>query len=227
MAMMEEIRQAVDEVVKDKGLKALVFRAEGKHFSAGADVAEHTADKVEAMIQTFGLMFDSINKVSAVTIAAVDGSALGGGCELATFCDMVVASERAKFGQPEMQLGVFPPVAVIIFPYLVRRNKAIELLVSGKIIPADEALRIGLINQVFPAEEFKVKFDEFVAGFTNLSASSIVITKRILDRGLNLPVQEGLRLAEETYLKELMATADANEGLKAFLEKRKPEWKDK
>jgi len=225
--MMDEISDAANQAAADKNLKALVFRAEGKHFSVGADVGEHTADKVNDMIESFGKMFREIAEVSAVTIAAVDGSALGGGCELATFCDMVVASDRSKFGQPEMQLGVFPPVAAVIFPYLVGRNKAIELIVSGKIIKADEALQIGLINHVFPADEFYDRLFDFVGGFTALSASSIAITKKMIDRAQYLPVKEGLRLADETYLNELMTTDDANEGLAAFLEKRKPEWKNR
>jgi cyclohexa-1,5-dienecarbonyl-CoA hydratase len=227
IAMMKEIITAVKEASKDQNLKVLVFRAEGKHFSAGADVAEHTADRVKEMIGVFSEMFQSISEVRGVTIAVVDGSALGGGCELATFCDMVLASERAKFGQPEILLGVLPPVAAVVFPRLIGRNKAMELILSGKIISANEAEKIGLVNHIFPVEDFSVKVDEFVRGFTNLSASSIAITRKLIDRTLKLPIKEGLKLADETYLDELMKTEDANEGLKAFLEKRKPVWKDK
>lgn len=227
ITMMEELSDAVNEAATDTGLKVLVFRSEGKHFSAGASVEEHTADKVEGMIKAFGGMFRSICELPAVTIAAVDGSAQGGGCELATFCDIVLASDRAKFGQPEIQLGVFPPVAVVIFPYLVGRNKALELLLTGKLIKADEAERIGLINHVYPASEFNTRTEEFITSITSLSAAAIAITKRITDQALYLPVKEGLRQADETYLKELMMTDDAHEGLAAFLEKRKPKWKNR
>lgn len=227
IAMMEEICEAVDEAAGDKSLKALVFRSEGKHFSVGADVAEHTADRVDEMIDTFGRMFRYLSEVPAISIAAVDGSALGGGCELATFCDIILASDRAKLGQPEIGVGVYPPVAVVIFPHLVGRNRAIELIATGRIIKAEEAERIGLVNRVFPADEFKAKVDEFVKGFTAQSAAVIALTKKILDRCLYLPVREGLRRADETYLNELMTLDDAHEGLAAFLEKRKPEWKDR
>lgn len=227
IAMMEEICAAVDQAAVDTSLKALVFRSEGKHFSAGADVEEHTAEKVEAMIEAFGRMFRSLLEVQAVTIAAVDGSALGGGCELATFCDIILATDKAKFGQPEIQLGVFPPVAVVIFPQLVGRNRAMELLITGKIIKADEAERIGLINHVYPSDDFQAKVEEFIFGITSLSASSIAITKKITDQSMYLPVREGLRMADETYLNELMASDDAHEGLTAFLEKRKPAWKNR
>ena len=226
IAMMGEICEALEQAAGEKSLKVLLFRAEGKHFSAGADVAEHTAEMVNEMIDVFGRMFRRLSKVAAVTVSAVQGSALGGGCELATFCDIILADERAKFGQPEIQLGVFPPVALVIFPRLIGRNRSIELLLTGKIIKAEEAERIGLVNHVFPTEEFMSKVDEFCVDFLKLSAAAIMVTKRALDKAMYPPAMEGLRLTEETYFKELMTTYDANEGLAAFLEKRKPEWRD-
>lgn len=225
IAMMEEISNAVEEAAIDTTLRALVFRTAGKHFSAGADVAEHQADKVVDMIGAFGRMFRRIAEVPAVTIAAVNGSALGGGCELATFCDIVLASDQAKFGQPEIQLGVLPPVAVVIFPVLIGRNWAMELLTTGKIISAEEAERIGLINHAFPAGEFESSVAEFVEGITSLSAAAVSMTKKAVDLSMYLPVMEGLRQADRAYVEELMSTDDAHEGLAAFLEKRKPEWK--
>jgi cyclohexa-1,5-dienecarbonyl-CoA hydratase len=227
IAMMQEISAALEEAAKDLNLKCLVIRAEGKHFSVGADVGEHTADKVEGMIAAFGGMFRSLMKVPAVTIAAVDGSALGGGCELATFCDLVLASDRAKFGQPEIQLGVLPPVAVVVFSRLIGRARALELLTTGRVISSVEAERIGLINHVYAAEEFGSKVDEFVGSLTALSASSIALTKKAVDKTMGLPLAEALGTADHIYLKELMVTGDANEGLAAFLEKRKPTWENK
>ena len=227
IAMMEEICDALKTAAGNKSLRVLVFRAEGKHFSAGADVAEHTSEKVNEMIAVFGNMFKCISKVRAVTIAAIDGSALGGGCELATFCDIVVATDRAKIGQPEIAVGVFPPVAAVIFPYLIGRNRAIEMIVSGKVISAVEAERIGLINNVYPVEEFSARLDELVASFTSKSASVIAVTKKTINRCFNIPVQDALRNAYETYFTDLMVLEDAHEGLNAFLEKRKPAWKDR
>ncbi|TKJ40050.1 hypothetical protein CEE37_09950 [candidate division LCP-89 bacterium B3_LCP] len=226
IAMMEEISDAVNDAATDTSLCALVFRAEGKHFSAGADVGEHQEDKVAEMINSFGRMFRRISEVGAVTVAVVQGSALGGGCELATFCDIVLASDQAKFGQPEIQLGVFPPVAVVTFPILIGRNRAIELLTTGKIIGAVEAERIGLINHVFPAGEFDEKVSSFIGSLTSLSAVAISLTKKSLDLSMYLPVMEGLRQADRCYVEELMSTDDAHEGLAAFLEKRKAVWKN-
>ncbi|MBU1882395.1 enoyl-CoA hydratase/isomerase family protein [bacterium] len=227
IAMMEEICDALEKAAMIPGLKVVVYRAEGKHFSAGADVGEHSADQVVDMIGAFGRMFRCMSRVPAINVALVEGSALGGGCELATFCDIVLASEKAKLGQPEILLGVFPPIAVVTFPILVGRNRAIELLVTGKIIAAEEAEKIGLVNHVYPTAEFAVKTDELIGSILALSASSIALTKKVIDRAMYQPVMEAFRHTDREYIEELMKTEDANEGIAAFLEKRKPQWKDR
>ena len=226
-AMMEEINSVLEGLIADELLHLLIFKAEGKHFSAGADVAEHTKEKCPEMIPEFMKLFYQLGQISCPTIAVVQGSALGGGCELATYCDLVIASEKAKFGQPEIAVGVYPPVAVAIFPHLVGRNKALELLLSGDIITATEAERIGLINKVFPEDQFKEKADEFISALTNKSPIVLKITKKVTDWGLYKPVHQALEHAEHTYLEQLMDTEDANEGLQAFLEKRAATWKGK
>jgi len=225
--MMKELNSVFKSVKKNENLRLLSISAEGKVFSAGADVAEHTEEKVEEMMDEFLRMFELLNEIKCPTLAVVKGSALGGGCELALFCDMVVASEKAKFGQPEIMVGVYPPVSVVIFPYLIGRNRSIELLIQGKSVKADEADRIGLINKAVPEDQF----DEYVQDFKDqiLDKSPVVlgITKKIIDKALYLKVEEGLEKAKKVYLEKLMKTKDANEGLEAFLEKRKPEWSGK
>jgi len=226
-AMMEEINAVLNDLIKDNDLHLLIFKAEGKHFSAGADVAEHTKERCPEMIPEFMRLFFNLNRISCPTIAVVQGMALGGGCELATFCDMVIASEKAKFGQPEIGVGVFPPVGVVIFPHLIGRNRALELLLSGDIIPAAEAERIGLINKVFPEENFQEKVDEFISKFTSKSSVVLKLTKKAVDQSFYTPVTKAMESAEYMYLRNLMETADANEGIQAFLEKRIPIWKGK
>jgi len=223
--MMQEINTVLVELIKDDFLHLLVFRAEGKHFSAGADVAEHTREKCPEMIPEFMKVFHYLNRLSCITIAVVQGTALGGGCELAVFCDMAVASDKAKFGQPEVSVGVFPPVSVVIFPHLTGRNRALELLLSGDVISAAEAERIGLINRVFPEETFREKADEFIARFMGKSSAVLKLIKKVVDRGLYADVTWSMRDAEKIYLEELMATRDASEGIQAFLDKRKPVWR--
>jgi len=224
-AMMQEINAVLEKLTGDPGVHVLIFKAEGKHFSAGADVGEHTKEKCQEMIPEFMKLFYNLNKITCPVIAVVQGMALGGGCELVMFCDMVVASEKAKFGQPEIAVGVFPPVAVAVLPHLTGRNRAMELLLSGNIIAAAEAEKIGLINKVFPVEDFEEETAEFVSGFTSKSPAVLRITKKIINRGLYDSVLSAMMAAEENYLHDLMDTEDANEGIRAFLEKRNPVWK--
>ncbi|MBL1218374.1 MAG: enoyl-CoA hydratase/isomerase family protein [Planctomycetes bacterium] len=222
--MMAELNNALEAVLGDETLIALVLRAEGKAFSAGVDVSDHTADKVEEMIRLFHGIFRKMLATDAVTIAAVQGAALGGGCELACFCDVVLASDRAKFGQPEVQVGVFPPVAACSFPRRMGLGKAIELVALGATIRADEALRIGLASQVFPLEEFDAKVSEYVAVVSKLSAPVVQMAKRATVAGARDEILAHLEEAERIYLKELMSLKDAHEGIAAFLEKRAPVW---
>ncbi|MFV2069171.1 MAG: enoyl-CoA hydratase/isomerase family protein [Pirellulales bacterium] len=227
LAMIQEINSALEALGSTDDARLLVIDHEGKAFSAGVDIKDHTADKVDAMIGLFHRMFRLLNALEVPTLAVVHGAALGGGCELATFCDMAVASEQAKFGQPEIKAGVFPPVAAVILPHLIGRNRALELLLTGDVVGAERAEQMGLINQVFPADTFREKVDEFIARLTSLSAPVLKLTKRAVDRGLHATFDEAISRVEEIYLGELMQTEDAQEGLRAFLEKRKPEWKDK
>jgi len=225
--MLGEIQGAITRVQSEQDVKVLVFDHQGKAFSAGVSIRDHTPDKVSEMIEKFHGMFRLLHSLAVPTVALVDGMALGGGCELAIFCDMVVASERATFGQPEIKVGVFPPVAAVVFTQLVGRNRALELLLTGDVIDAAEAKAAGLINKVFPTEGFRQKADAFIGKFTFLSAPVLKLTKRAVDRALNADVIEGLAAAEKLYLGELMQTEDAREGLNAYLEKRKPIWKNR
>ncbi len=227
IAMMQEINAALEQLLRHPAAKVLLIRAEGKAFSAGVDIADHTAEKVGVMMKEFHKIFELLNQVAIPVMAAVDGAALGGGCELAMFCDMIVASERARFGQPEIGVGVFPPVAAIIAPRLIGRNRALEWLISGEAIAAAEALRIGLVNRVFPVETFDEQVKAFAGKFTAQSRVIAAMVKQAVDRGLRRPVMEGLADAENLYMNEMMRTEDANEGLKAFFEKRKPVWKNR
>jgi cyclohexa-1,5-dienecarbonyl-CoA hydratase len=162
-----------------------------------------------------------------VTVAALKGLTLGGGCELAVFCDLILAADNLKIGQPEIKLSVFPPVALLIFPRLVGLKRASELLLTGKIIDAAEAERIGLINKVVPLDSFDSELESFIQPFTELSLVGIKYSKKGLNLGLETTFFDGLERIEKIYLEELMASEDAHEGLKAFMEKRKPLWKNR
>jgi len=212
--------------MKEKSLKLLVIQAAGKAFSAGVDVGEHLGDLVYKMIEVFHRMFRLMDALKVPSIAIVNGAALGGGCELALYCDMVIATERAKFGQPEIQVGVFPPIAALIFPRTIGRKKAMELILAGETISAQEALALGLVNKVVPEASLTQEVNGFIEKFTKLSGIVLKLAKEATLAGLNDDMAQGLKVIEKIYLDRLMKTNDAIEGLKAFLEKRKPTWKD-
>jgi cyclohexa-1,5-dienecarbonyl-CoA hydratase len=229
IAMMREINTALEGLSDDSAIKVLVFEAaEGsKAFSAGVDVSEHTAGKVDEMIEVFHRIFRLLDGLEIPTVAVVGGAALGGGCELALFCDMVVASEKASFGQPEIQVGVLPPIAVVALPEIIGPKKAMEMVLIGDRIRADEAERLGLVNMVVAPEELQTAAMEFVNKLANLSGAVLRITKRAVRLGSSGSFADGLAAVEELYLGPLMDTEDANEGLAAFMEKRPPVWENK
>jgi len=224
--MMEEIDAYLESLLKEKALKLLVIQATGKAFSVGAEVADHLGDLGPKMIAAFHKMFRLMDKVGVPSIAVVNGSALGGGCELALYCDMVLATEKTKFGQPEIQVGVFPPIAALILPRIMGRKKAMELILAGETISAQEALSLGLINKIVPEASLSQEVEAFVAKFTKLSGIVLKMAREAALAGLNDDLDKGLRNIEQIYLDKLMKTHDATEGLKAFLEKRKPTWKN-
>jgi len=223
--LMGEINRALESLRGRGDLKAIAFLAEGKAFSAGVDVSEHTGEKVRDMIYVFHKMFRLLDEAGVTSVAVVGGAALGGGCELATFCDIVIASENAKFGQPEIQVGVFPPVACAVFPKIMGRKKALELILTGDVISAEEAQKLGMVNKVVPPEKLNEEAEAFLSKLKSLSAPVLRLARLAAMRDLSRLLNQ-LSEIEEIYLSRLMRTHDAEEGLKAFLEKRKPQWKN-
>ncbi len=222
--MMAEFNTLLDSVVQDPDFAAIVIAAKGKAFSAGVDVSDHAPDKVTEMIGSFHGIFRKLASTDAVTIAAVQGAALGGGCELACFCDVVLASERAKFGQPEVQVGVFPPVAAAMFPTQIGIRKAVELVALGETIRANEAHRIGLVSQVYSVDDFERSVTEYVDHIRKLSRPVVRMAKKATMVHARPQILEHLDQAERIYLDDLMKLSDAHEGISAFMEKRAPEW---
>lgn len=209
-------------------VRALVITAEGeKAFSAGVDVGDHTPDKVDRMIEVFHEIFRNLDRLEIPTLAAVKGAALGGGCELAIFCDMIVASDTLKIGQPEIKVGVFPPLAAVALPYLIPEKRAFELIAGGEVIRAPEALALGLVNRVFPLASFDEEFGKFLRVFTTLSGTVLRSTKKAIRAARGQAFPQALARVEKIYLDELMPTEDAQEGLAAFLEKRAPVWRNR
>jgi cyclohexa-1,5-dienecarbonyl-CoA hydratase len=226
--MMKEINQVLADVKKDPSIQLLVFDHAGeKAFCDGVDVADHTDNKVDEMIEVFHGMFRIMAGMDVTTVAIVNGRSLGGGCELMAFCDIVIASEKARIGQPEIAVGVFPPVAAAWFPKIIGLKKTMELLLTGKTLTAKEAEAIGLVNVVLPTENFKEAVEKFLADFLNKSKPVAMWTRRAIMAGLNVDFIEALKVSEMIYLQGCMKTEDAKEGITAFMEKRKAVFKDK
>ena len=183
IAMMKEINGMLDSWKGQKDLKVVLFQAKGKCFSAGVDVGEHMGDLAPKMIDAFHGMFRRMEALGVPTVASVYGSCLGGGCELAIFCDLVIAADDAKFGQPEIQVGVFPPIAAQIMPRIIGQKAAMELILSGKTISASEARAMGLINQVVGREELETATAAFVKPYLRLSAEVLRLTKKAVKTG--------------------------------------------
>jgi cyclohexa-1,5-dienecarbonyl-CoA hydratase len=226
IAMLSEMQTALKRASTEPDLKVLLLRAEGKLFSGGVDVADHTPERVGEMIPLFNQVCAWLYAFPAPTIAVVQGHALGGGCELVICCDYAYMKQGARIGQPEIQLAAMAPIAALRLPSLVGDRWAARLIFEGEQIDAAKAAEIELINQACPEDELESTVDELVSRLTALSAPVLRINKR----GLLLGMEGGLsdlQAMEKLYLDELMALEDAEEGLKAFLEKRKPEWKDR
>jgi cyclohexa-1,5-dienecarbonyl-CoA hydratase len=225
--MMEELVQRLAEIELRADVSTLVLSGEGKGFSVGVDVAAHTPDKVEGMLAKFHAVIRALVATRKVTIAAVHGHCLGGGAELAMVCDVVYTTEFAKWGFPEIKLGCYPPVACTALAALVGQKRASELILTGRSISGKEAAEIGLANRAVPEEKLAVAVDECLEHLLNLSPVSLAVTKKAVYGWDSMHFDKGLARSEKIYLEELMKTADAQEGIRAFTEKRKPRWTGK
>jgi cyclohexa-1,5-dienecarbonyl-CoA hydratase len=224
--MMREIAKAIGES-NQREIVAIVFDADKncRAFSAGVAVEDHVQDTIFQMLDAFHSIFRVLEQAAKPTIALIDGAALGGGCELVAACDIVIASDRSRFGQPEIKLGVFPPVAAVLLPRVIGERRARELILTGEIIDAVEAGRLGLCNHVVPGAHLEPKLLEVLAKLRELSGTSLSYARQSLDLGRGRSIEDALSEQENIYLHELMKTQDANEGVKAFMEKRKAIWR--
>ena len=223
--MLRELDDAAARIHGDPDAAVLVVTGEGKAFCAGVDVADHTEDRVGEMINVFHAALNRLVDLEIPVVAAVNGAALGGGLEVALACDIMLAREGAKLGQPEIQLGVFPPFAAVVLPRLLGRGHAMDLCLSGRTLTAEEAHAMGLVQHVFPRDTFAEDADRYVAALAALSRPVLRLAKRAVAQGAKAPLGQAIRASERLYLDDLMKLDDAREGLAAFLEKRPPAWK--
>ena len=229
-AVLAELEEAVALVEKDTALRALIITGEGRSFVAGADIAEQQPMDVaegRAWGRRGSALLRRIEKLEIPTIAAVNGFALGGGCELALACDIILASEKARFGQPEVGLGITPGFSgTQRLPRRIGVAKAKELIFSGKMIRADEAERIGLANAVCPAEELLDRAMDMARSFAANAPIAVRYAKACIDRGMQTDIDDGIAVENELFAM-CFATADQKEGMSAFLEKREKHFQNK
>ena len=224
--MIEALAAALEAAAADRELAVVHVRAAGsKGFSAGVDVADHTPDHIRPMLEAFHKAFRILNRMDPVSVAEVFGVCLGGGCELAAMCDVAIAAEDAKIGQPEIELACFPPVAAAAFGGLVGPKRATELVLTGRLIDGREAERIGLVTRAVPAAALAEETRKVVDALTAKSRPVLALTKRALRACHPGAFEKSLAEAERIYLDELTKTEDMSEGMAAFLEKRRPVWK--
>ena len=226
IAMIEALAAALEAAASDAGLAVVHVRAAGtKGFSAGVDVADHTPDRIRPMLEAFHKTFRILNRMDPVSVAEVFGLCLGGGCELASMCDIAIAAEDAKIGQPEIELACFPPVAAAAFGGLVGPKRASDLILTGRVIDGREAERIGLMTRAVPAASLAEEARKTVDALAAKSRPVVALTKRALRACHPGAFEKSLAEAERIYLEDLTKTEDMNEGMAAFLEKRPPVWK--
>jgi cyclohexa-1,5-dienecarbonyl-CoA hydratase len=223
--VLREMSEALEHVAHDPDANALAITGQGRAFCAGVDVADHTADRVHDMIHLFHEVLLRIRSLEMPVVAVVNGAALGGGMEVALACDIIVAREGARIGQPEILLGVLPPFASVVLPRLVGRARAMDLCLTGRTMRMEEAMELGLVQYVWPEEDFPRASEEYVRSISQLSRPVLRLAKRAVIEGTEAPTQDALHAVEHIYLDELMRLDDAREGLAAFLEKRPPVWK--
>lgn len=229
ISMMKEMADAVNRIGTMSDVCAIVFAAApaARAFSAGVSIEEHRSETVYQMLETFHSIFRSLNIVSKPVIAVVAGAALGGGCELVAFADIVIATKSARFGQPEIKIGVFPPLGAVVLPRVIGEKRAREMILTGELMTAEAAQKVGLVNHIVASSELEAKTNEILGAFRQLSVPALEMSRRAVVQASGLPFEEALKRSEEIYLNQLMSLKDPQEGVEAFIAKRPPKWKHK
>ena len=228
IALMTELVDSLEELGSDSSVRCVILTGNEKAFAAGADIKEMAdASAVEMLLRDQFARWDRIRKFKKPIIAAVSGFALGGGCELALTCDIVIASETAKFGQPEINIGVIPGAGgTQRLTRAVGKVKAMEMVLTGRMISADDALRWGLVNKVVPVEYYLEEARNWAKEIASKPPVALALAKESILKAFDTTIEGGLEFERKNFYL-LFSTEDQKEGMKAFAEKRKAEWKGK
>ncbi|MBZ5523171.1 MAG: enoyl-CoA hydratase/isomerase family protein [Acidobacteriia bacterium] len=225
--MMDELSEALQTVEKHPEVSAVILSGGERAFSAGVDVAIHIPEKIQEMLTKFHGLILALSRCRKITIAEVHGVCLGGGAELAMICDMAYTTDKAKWGFPEITLGCYPPVACAGLAALVGQKRAADLVFTGRTFSGEEAAEWGLANEAHPEGELQEVLQITLDHLCRLSPAALSVAKKAFYAWDSIHLDKGLARAEKIYLEELMQTEDASEGIRSFMEKRKPVWKSR
>src|SRR5258706_806900 len=226
--MMKEIATAIEGLSSRNDIKAVLITSSApKMFSAGISLEDSKSDRVFQTLDAFTRVFNAIREVSKPLIAVVNGPAIGAGSELVAFADMVIATPNAKFAQPEVKLGGFPPFAALMLPQMIGPKKTYELILTGEALGAEEAHHLGFVNRVVPEDKLQEYVDSILAKIDDFSGPVLEMSKKVISSSQGLPLDQAMKKSQDIYLNQLQALEDVQEGIRAVLEKRKPVWKNK
>ena len=226
-AMLREMADGIDYAGERGDIKLIVLDSACKVFCGGIDVGEYTSQRVFQMLDAFHATFAGMLELGKPVICVVNGPAIGGGAELAAFGDLVVATPKARFAQPEISIGVFPPLASTILPFLVGPKTALELVLTGEPVTAERALELGMVNRLVPEAQLEKTVADLVNRINSHSGPVLTMAKKAILGGMGMSLRDGLKHSMNIFLNELYRLEDSQEGLRALVEKRKPNWKNR
>jgi cyclohexa-1,5-dienecarbonyl-CoA hydratase len=226
-AMLREIASGITHAGERDDVKLIVLDSACKVFCGGIDIGEYTSQRVFQMLDAFHAAFAGMLEVGKPVICVVNGPAIGGGAELAAFGDLVIATPNARFAQPEISIGIFPPLASTILPFLVGPKIALELVLTGEPVTAERALELGMVNRLVPEAQLEQAVKDLVDRIAGHSGPVLTMAKKAILGGMGLSLREGLKHSMNIFLNELYRLEDSQEGLRALVEKRKPNWKNR
>jgi len=225
--MLAELAAGISSFGERPDIKLIVLESAVKAFCGGIELGEYTQRRVFQLLDAFHSAFSAMLDTSKPVLVVVNGPAYGGGAELAALGDLVIATPKARFAQPEIKLGVFPPLAAVILPYIVGPKLALELVLTGETLTAERARDLGLVNWVVAPEELPNKVREVVAKVAAQSGPVLTMAKKAILGSLGLSLRDGVRSSMKVFLNELGDLEDSQEGLRALVEKRAPKWKNR
>jgi cyclohexa-1,5-dienecarbonyl-CoA hydratase len=226
-AMLRELANGIGMLAEMPSVKLIVLDAAGKVFSGGVDLGEYTSERAFSMLDAFHGACVAMVEASQPVLVIVDGPAIGGGAELVAYGDLVVATPRARFALPEITIGIFPPLASTMFPHIIGPKRTLELILTGEAITADRAHELGLVNRLVPEAQLQTAVNELIGKITAQSGAVLAMAKKAVLGGMGMSLRNALHNSMSIFLNELYRLEDSQEGLRALLEKRKPQWKNR